>query len=99
MKKIWIVLALATFCLLGSAVTAQTPAAQSKQTAAETYTWNGELVSLDEGTRMLTVKAWVAGEQAPAELGKSKAGDRILLSWSAFDKYANAVNGVAKFDA
>src|ERR1044071_5806880 len=67
-------------------------AAQSSQPAADTYTWSGELVSLDEGARILTVKARVVGDQPMTELPKFKAGDRILLTWSGYDKYAAAIN-------
>ena len=72
--------------------------AQSVQPAAETYTWSGELVSLDENARMLTVKTRVVGDQPMTELPKFKAGDRIVLTWSGYDKYADAINHVVRFD-
>ena len=74
-------------------------AAQSSQPAADTYTWSGELVSLDEGARILTVKARVVGDQPMTELPKFKAGDRMLLTWSGFDKYADAINHAVRYDA
>src|SRR4051812_13854748 len=65
--------------------------AQTSVPAGTTYTWHGELVSLDQTSRALTVKAMVAGS-ALEELMHFKAGDRIMLGWSGFDKYANAIN-------
>src|SRR5207247_3423006 len=74
-------------------------AAQSSQPAADTYTWSGELVSLDEGARILTVKARVVGDQPMTELPKFKAGDRLLLTWSGYDKYADAISRAVRYDA
>src|SRR5437773_11611758 len=88
----WKRLALLTLVTLSLplAITSQV-AAQSSQPAADTYTWSGELVSLDEGARILTVKARVVGDQPMTELPKFKAGDRLLLTWSGYDKYADAI--------
>ena len=83
-----IVLVLATLCVLS---VSGTLAAQTTQTATE-YSWHGELVTLDESARMLTVKSPVVGDQAPAELKRFKVGERVMLSWSGFDRYADAVN-------
>jgi hypothetical protein len=77
-------------------------AAQSTQLSSEVFSWNGELVALDGTARLLTVKAPVVYEQAPAELQRTKAGERVLLTWSGYDKYADAIRevhaaGVSKF--
>jgi len=96
-RKSWTFLALLTLCL--PIFISSRLAAQSSQPAADTYTWSGELVSLDEGTRILTVKARVVGDQPITELPKFKAGDRILLTWSGYDKYADAINHVIRYDA
>lgn len=96
-RKSWTFLALLTMSLpifMNSGL-----AAQSTHPAADTYTWSAELVSLDEGARILTVKARVVGDQPIAELPKFKAGDRILLTWSGYDKYADAINHVIRYDA
>jgi len=71
--------------------------AQTSVPAGTTYTWHGELVSLDQTSRALTVKSMVAGS-ALEELTHFKAGDRIMLGWSGFDKYANAINHVVRYD-
>ena len=68
MWKSWALLTLVTLSL-PFAITSQV-AAQSSQPAADTYTWSGELVSLDEGARILTVKARVVGDQPMTELPK-----------------------------
>ena len=70
--------------------------AQSQPDA--TYAWHAELVSLDEGTRTLTVKAR-AVDAALADVKKFKAGERVLLKWSGFDTSADAIRGVAKYGA
>ena len=56
--------------------------AQSSQTKADTYTWNGELVSLDTTAKAMTVKSRVAYQEAISQLKNFKAGDRIWVVWS-----------------
>jgi hypothetical protein len=71
-------------------------AAQAGQTpAAESFSWSGELVALDESARTLTVKARVVGEQAITELSRLKAGTRILSTWSGFTDSAEGILRVA----
>ena len=65
--------------------------AQSPQSTSESFSWHGELVSLDESTKTITVKSMVIGDQAPTDFGRLKAGDRVMLTWSAHDKYAIAI--------
>jgi hypothetical protein len=69
---------------------------QTTQPATETFEWHGELVALEDNARMLTVKSRVVGEQAPPEFGRLKAGERVVLTWSGFDKYADAINRVVR---
>jgi hypothetical protein len=75
--------------------------AQSKQSAQppadSTYTWHAELVALDAGAKTATVKAMAVGD-ALKELPQFKPGDRVMLGWSGFDKFANAINHAVKFD-
>jgi hypothetical protein len=47
---------------------------------------------------MMTVKTSAVGE-AQKQFAAFKGGDKILLNWSGFDRYANAVNGAMKQDA
>ena len=92
-------LAFVTLCVLvfTAGRMAATPL-QSTPTGSETYFWHAELVALDQTAKTITVKSMVVGS-ALDELGHFKAGDRIILSWSGFDKYANAVNHVVRYDA
>ena len=92
-------LAFVTLCVLvfTAGRMAATPV-QSTPTGSETYFWHGELVALDQTAKTITVKTMVVGS-ALDELGHFKAGDRVMLSWSGFDKYANAVNRVARYEA
>lgn len=85
------VLVLATVCVL---LLASTLLAQSTQLTSDAFSWSGELVALDENARLMTVKARVVGEQAPAEFGRLKAGERVVLTWSGYDKYADAIREV-----
>jgi hypothetical protein len=86
--KSTIVTMLAVLVLTGSL------AAQSAQLTGEVFSWNAELVALDGTTRVLTVKAPVVYEQAPAEFLKMKAGERVMLTWSGYDKSADAIREV-----
>jgi hypothetical protein len=67
--------------------------AQSALTG-EAFSWSGELVTLDETARLLTVKSRVVGEQTDAEFGRLKSGERVMLTWSGYDRYADAIREV-----
>ncbi len=68
--------------------------AQSTQLTSEVFSWNGELVALDANMRVLTVKAPVVGEQTPAAFQRLKRGESVMLTWSGYDKYADAIRDV-----
>ena len=97
MKNTWMFLAIVTFSVLGLA--ALRVGAQSVQPTSETYSWSAELVGFDSSGRTLTVKSRVVGDQALAELAHFKAGDRIVLTWSGFDTYADAISRAVRYDA
>jgi hypothetical protein len=98
MSNNWILLAgMLTFCVL--ALTAIHVGAQSVQPTSETYSWSGELVGFDANGRTITVKSRVVGDQALKELPQFKAGDRIVLTWSGFDTYADAISRAVRYDA
>ena len=97
MRNTWMLVAIATFCVL--ALTALRVGAQSVQPTSDTYSWSGELVGFDANTRTITVKSRVVGDQALAELPQFKSGDRIVLTWSGFDTYADAISRVGRHDA
>ena len=84
------------FALALSIISVQTTfAVQSTKTAASDadnrYFWDAELVALDPATRWITVKTFVVGEQAPAEIAKLKAGEKIMLTWSGVDRYTSGI--------
>jgi hypothetical protein len=79
--------------MFGVLVLASSLVAQSALTK-EAFSWSGELVALDKTTRFLTVKSRVVGEQSDAEFGRLKAGERVILTWSGYDKYADAIREV-----
>ena len=96
MRNMWMLLAIATFCVL--AFTAIRVGAQSVQPTSQTYSWSGELVSFDANARTITVKSRVVGDQALKDLPAFKSGDRIVLTWSGFDTYADAVLRAVRYD-
>jgi len=80
-------LALVTMLTLGSPATG----AESAQSAGDTFTWLGELVSVDTTARTMTVKARVAYQEALAELNQFKAGQPVWVVWSGVSDYSDAV--------
>jgi hypothetical protein len=80
-------------------VGAGTMTAQSQsQTVADTFIWHGELVSVDHATGTFTVKARMLADAAKQVSG-FKAGDKVVLTWSGLDKYADAIRQISKPDA
>ena len=85
--------------ILGMAMAIGVPVfclAQSSQTKADTYTWNGELVSLDTTAKTMTVKSRVAYQEAISELKNFKAGDRVWIVWSGIHDSSDAVRQVRR---
>jgi hypothetical protein len=70
--------------------------AQASQTKSDTYTWNGELVSVDATAKTMTVKSRVAYQDAISELKHFKAGDRVWIHWSGANDYSDAVREVRR---
>jgi hypothetical protein len=70
--------------------------AQSSQPQSDTYTWNGELVSLDTTAKTMTVKSRVAYQEAISELKHFKAGDRVWIVWSGIHDSSDAVRQVRR---
>jgi hypothetical protein len=70
--------------------------AQSSQAKSDTYTWNGELVSLEKAAKTMTVKSRVAYEDAISELKHFKAGERVWIVWSGIHDSSDAVRQVRR---
>jgi len=88
-------------CALGVGAvvaTAQAPTPAAQPRSGETYLWSGEFVSLDAGTRALTLRTRILSEAAP-DVGRFTAGDRVLVTWSGLDIHAGAVRRVGRYDA
>ena len=73
--------------------------AATDDSTAGTYTWDAELVALDQANHMLTVKAYVVADQPKAEFKNFKAGDRVLIGWSGFDRFASGINHATRYTA
>jgi hypothetical protein len=82
----WII-ALIAMLTLGTPVNG----GQSTQPARETFTWVGELVSVDATARTLTVKSRVAYQEALSELKQFKAGEPLWVVWSGVSDHSDAV--------
>jgi len=70
--------------------------AQSSQTKGDTYTWHGELVSLDATAKTMTVKSRVAYQEAISELKHFKAGDHVWIVWSGIHDSSDAVRQIRR---
>lgn len=95
-KNVSIVLAIVTFSMLMTATV--NVIAQSREPTSANYQWHGEFVGFDANSRTITVKSRVVGEQALAELPKFKAGDRIVVIWSGYDTWGDAISRVVRHD-
>jgi hypothetical protein len=84
---------LATVFAIGAPVLGN---AQSSQAKGDTYTWNGELVSLDTTAKTITVKSRVAYQEAISELKHFKAGDRVWIVWSGIHDSSDAVRQIRR---
>ena len=94
-KKNWIQFGIMTFCAVVLTVISAhaAPAVQAnKAPGADSFSWDAELVALDPATLMITVKAHVVGEQAPAEIARLKNGEQIVLTWSGVDRYTSGIS-------
>ena len=82
------------FTMVGVLVFAGSFFAQSTQPASEAFSWNAELVALDQNAKVITVKSPFVGEPAAVEFERMKAGERVMLTWSGYDTYADAIREV-----
>jgi hypothetical protein len=80
-----------------SQANAVTAAPASSQAPGDTFAWHGELVSVDQATGTFTVKARMLADPAK-EVARFQVGDRVVLTWSGVDKYADAIRQIAKHD-
>jgi hypothetical protein len=70
------------------------PTLQSPPSGNDVYQWHGEVVSWDAAAKIATVKSRLVDERAVAEVKKFKPGDRVLLRWSGYDRYADGIRGI-----
>jgi hypothetical protein len=63
-----------------------------------TYRWDGELVSLDEATGMLTVKSRVVSPAGLAAVAGAKAGEPIVINWSGYRSRASGIRSAMPND-
>jgi hypothetical protein len=92
MKTMSVLVAIALFVL------ASTPTNAATQWS-DTYTWSGELVSFDPNARVITVKSRLVNEHELGTMSQFKPGDRIVLTWSGYDWWADGIARAAKYEA
>ena len=63
-----------------------------------TYRWDGELVSLDEATGMLTVKSRVVSPSGLAAVAGAEAGEAIVITWSGYESRASGIRSATPDD-
>jgi hypothetical protein len=98
MRKILTFLPVLTLCVWALAVGQVAAGQQSTQSPGQTYTWNGELVALDQTTRAISVKTQLLGDEGRKDVTNLKPGDRMMLTWSGFDDRAHYVLRAARYD-
>ena len=74
-------------------------ATQSSQQKSDTYTWSGELVSVDSAAKTMTVKSRVVYQDAVSELKQFKAGEKVWIVWSGVHDYSDGIRQVRRFAA
>lgn len=87
--------------IIALAIVLGTPAhgVQSSQPASDTFTWVGELVSLDAAAGKITVKSRVAYQEALSELKQFKAGENVWVVWSGVSDHSEAVRQIRRPEA
>jgi hypothetical protein len=61
------------------------------------YAWTGEVVTLDQTLRTVTLKARLTGPEAVSEAAGVKPGDRVLINWFGYGGYTNGVRAVKPY--
>jgi len=75
---------------------ASSGAVQSAQIKSDTYTWSGELVSVDTAGMNMTVKSRIAYPEALSELKQFTPGEQVWIVWSGGHDYSDAVRQVRR---
>jgi hypothetical protein len=87
-----------TLAAMLTLVTPAIGAAQSSSLKTETYTWFGELVSVDTGALKMTVKSRCAYPEAVSKLKQFKPGDSVWVVWSGLGDHSDAVRHIRRVD-
>ena len=88
----------ATLAAVLTLVTPALGAAQASSPNTETYTWFGELVSVDTSAMKMTVKSRCAYPEAVSELKQFKSGEPVWVVWSGLHDYSDAVRQIRRVD-
>ena len=66
------------------------------KTADAAYRWHGELVSLDDAGKALTVKSRLVSNAAAESAAALEAGDDIVITWSGFEDRTDGIRAVER---
>jgi len=92
-------LVLVVMMTIGAAAIGRAQSPQTPHGHGDTYTWSGELVSVDKSAATVTVKSRVAYQDALSELKQFKPGEKVLVVWSGLHDYSDAVRQVRRFES
>ena len=70
--------------------------ADAPRTADAAYGWHGELVSLDDAGKSLTVKSRLVSDAAAQSAADLEAGDAIVITWSGFESRTDGIRAVER---
>ena len=66
--------------------------------SGDTYSWQGELLALDDGGEALTMRSRLVSAESLTEAEGLTSGDPIVITWSGFGDRANGIRRVAADD-
>ena len=70
--------------------------ADAPRTADAAYRWHGELVSLGDAGKSLTVKSRLVSDAAAQSAADLEAGDAIVITWSGFESRTDGIRAVER---
>ena len=70
--------------------------ADAPRTADAAYRWHGELASLDDAGKSLTVKSRLVSDAAAQSAADLEAGDAIVITWSGFEDRTDGIRAVER---
>ena len=94
----WMRIRLGGVIAFAGMLTVGAPSITGAQSAsmADTYTWSGEFVAVDQTGKSITVKPRVAYQEALTELSQFRPGEQVWVVWSGVHDYSDAIRQVRR---